>query len=71
MCYIIDSEQSIATNNMDADSDKSLHEELNRITTGQNGLSESDAGPALKVCLHVLLEITNLCISHGITNFYT
>lgn len=50
MCYIIDSEQSVIRNNMDADSDKSMQEELQRFTTGQNGLSESHTGPAHKVC---------------------
>lgn len=50
MCYIVDSEQSRVRSNMDADSDKSLQEELQRFTTGQNGLSESHTGPAHKVC---------------------
>jgi hypothetical protein len=50
VCYILDSEQSTVRNNMEADSDKSLQEELHRFTTGQNGLSESDAGPTHKVC---------------------
>jgi len=39
---------------MDADSDKSLQEELQRFTTGQNGLPESDTGPAHKVYSNVL-----------------
>jgi len=48
---------------MDADSDKSLQEELQRFTTGQNGLSESDTGPTHKVCSmfsKLLLEVTKL-----------
>jgi hypothetical protein len=51
---------------MDADSDKSLQEELQRFTTGQNGLSEPHTGPALKVCNMFLLKVTKLCNAHGI-----
>jgi hypothetical protein len=64
VCYILDSEQSRVRNNMDADSDKSLQEELQMLTTGQNGLSESHTGPAHKVCsifFIFLLEETKLC----------
>jgi len=50
VCCIVDSEQSRARSNMDADSDKSLQEELQSFTTGQNGLSEPHTGPAHKVC---------------------
>jgi hypothetical protein len=50
VCYILDSEQSRVRNNMDADSDKSLQEELQMFTTGRNGLSESHTGAAHKVC---------------------
>ena len=62
MRYIVDSEQSGVRHNMDADSDKSLQEELQRFTTGQNGVSESDTGPAHKVCsmfFKLLLVVTS------------
>jgi hypothetical protein len=36
--------------NMDMDSDKSLQEELLRVTTGQTGHSESDNDASHKVC---------------------
>ena len=58
MCYILDSEQSRVRNNMDADSDKSLQEELQMFTTRQNGLSESHTGPAHKVCSMVFKLFT-------------
>lgn len=69
MCCILDSEQSGVRNNMDADSDKSLQEELQRFTTGQNGLCESDTGPTHKVCsmfFKLLLEVTKLYNVPGI-----
>ena len=72
MRYIVDSEQSGVRHNMDADSDKSLQEELQRFTTGQNGVSESDTGPAHKVCsmfFKFLLVVTSGVMRGGVVGF--
>jgi hypothetical protein len=49
MHYILDSGRSTMRDNMDMDSDKSLQEELLRVTTGQTGPSESNNDASHKV----------------------